>query len=117
MMHILWFLLQISSEISCVHIRVGLIEHCSQTFKYSKWHKIVKLLPIIHSFNGSISFSLIHFVFSFFSVYGIFAPLATHRQWIKSAEMIHTAHQITRNGFTALIHWQPLPILVSFQNT
>lgn len=37
------------------------------------------------------------------------------RQWIKSAEMIHTARQTIRNGFTAPIRLQPPPILVSFR--
>lgn len=49
--------------------------------------------------------------------YDIFTPLAMQRQWIKSAEMTHTAHQTTRNEFTAPIHWPQQPILVSFRNT
>lgn len=38
------------------------------------------------------------------------------RQWIKSVEMIHTAHQTTRNEFTAPTHWQQLPIHVSISD-
>lgn len=34
------------------------------------------------------------------------------RRWIRSVEMIHTAHQITQNGFIVPIHWrqQPIPV-------
>lgn len=34
-------------------------------------------------------------------------------QWIKLAEMTHTAHQIIQRGFTVQIHWQRQRIHVS----
>lgn len=98
--------LSLSLTFSGFHCVGFSIEYCFQTVKYSRSaYKIVKWLAIIHSLIGLIFW---------FYIFIIFTLPAMQRQWIKSAEMIHTVRQTIQNGFTAPTHLQPPQILVSF---